>query len=563
MIFFRRKRNRYIPEIDPDEIFLDSHNSPAFDQQQFEGRIEKAITRRTIFITSVIFLCIGFVFAGKVAALQLDQGKKFALQSNQNSFDALPLFANRGNVYDRNNVELVTNTIDTLTQTPIRSYITKPGFSHILGYVSYPKKDSKGYFWQETIIGKAGVEKEFNDELEGKNGLTYTERDALGNTILENMINIPTDGTNIVLSLDSRIQARLHEAVITLADQASFEGGAGVIMNVENGEIIAMVSYPEYDSGILSLGSDRDTIASYFSDSRKVFLNRVIDGLYTPGSIVKPFVALGALTEGIIDPNKQILSTGSIAIQNPYDPELKTIFNDWRAHGWVDLRTAIAVSSNVYFYAIGGGFEDQVGLGIDKINKYIKLFALGDETGINLSGEAKGSVPSREWKEKNFPGDQWRIGDTYNTAIGQYGFQVTPIQMVRAIAALANGGTLRTPTILKDDVATSKSLSLSPENLQIIHEAMRKNVVEGTGASLAIPDISVAAKTGTAQVGISKRYLNSWSVGFFPYEKPRYAFVILMERGPKTTTTGASHAMRDLLLYMKETTPEYFTYESN
>ena len=156
---------------------------------------------------------------------------------------------------------------------------------------------------------------------------------------------------------------------------------------------------------------------------------------------------MGALTEGVIDPYKKILSTGSISIPNPYFPDQKTVFKDWKAHGWTDMREAIAVSSDVYFYEIGGGFESQKGLGIVNIEKYAQLFGIGQKTGIDLPDEKGGIIPGPEWKIKNFKGEPWRIGDTYNTVIGQYGFQVTPLEMVRAISAIANYGTLVTPAL--------------------------------------------------------------------------------------------------------------------
>ena len=145
-------------------------------------------------------------------------------------------------------------------------------------------------------------------------------------------------------------------------------------MDIESGEIIALTNYPEYDSAILSSGSDPKIISGYFTDSRKVFLNRAISGLYSPGSIVKPFFALGALNEKIIDPAKEIFSSGELVLPNPYNPKNPTIFKDWRANGWTDMRMAIAVSSDVYFYQIGGGFGSQKGLGILNIEKYSRMF---------------------------------------------------------------------------------------------------------------------------------------------------------------------------------------------
>lgn len=548
--FYKRKVQLY--EIAPDEIFLDAQNIPEFDTQQFEGRLEKSINKKTIFVLGFFSLLFGILFAGRIGILEIKKGQAYLDRSEYNSLATTPLFADRGIVLDRNNKELIANVLTTSEDTfPHRTYIDLPGFGHLLGYVSYPAKDSNGIYWQEKIVGKDGVEKQFNQELSGTNGLKILETDAFGNAQSENILDKPKNGDNLVLAVDADIQSVLYNAIKDFAAQTKFEGGAGAIMNVETGEIIAMTSFPEYDSNILSEGADRETINAYIHDTRKVFLNKVVSGLYTPGSIVKPFVAIGALSEGIISPEKQILSTGSIAIPNPYDPDLKTVFNDWEAHGWVDLRHALAVSSNVYFYEIGGGFQDQEGLGIDNLHKYDSMFGMGKKTNINMPGETAGNIPNPSWKEKNFPGDPWRIGDTYNTAIGQYGVQVTPLQMVRGIAAIANNGRMITPTVLKtDNVQKGSPIDIAKENFTIIHEAMRLTVTEGTGTVLNTPAVMVAAKTGTAQVGIAKQFMNSWSVGFFPYEHPKYAFVVLVERGPKSNTIGASHVMRTVLDYI-------------
>jgi penicillin-binding protein 2 len=333
-------------------------------------------------------------------------------------------------------------------------------------------------------------------------------------------------------------------------------------MDVTNGEIISSVSYPEYSSEVLSQGKDKEIIKNYFSDKRKVFLDRTLSGLYTPGSIVKPFVALGALQEGIIDPLKKILSTGSISIPNPYNPKEKTVFKDWKAHGWVDMRKAIAVSSDVYFYEIGGGFEGQKGLGILNIEKYSTMFGIGKKTGVDVPDEINGVIPNPEWKLKNFKGDPWRVGDTYHTSIGQYGYQVTLMQMVRATSAIANEGILMTPHFIMGDKNMEIKNSVVPiekSYFEIIHEGMRQAVIEdGTAVALNVPYIKVAAKTGTAQLGVKKDRVNSWVIGFFPYENPRYAFALMMESGPKTNGIGASAIMREVLDYMNQNTPEYF-----
>jgi penicillin-binding protein 2 len=346
-----------------------------------------------------------------------------------------------------------------------------------------------------------------------------------------------------------------------MAKNVNFQGGAGVLMDIKTGELLAITSYPEYDGNILSKGKDRTTISGYFSDKRKVFLNRSVSGLYSPGSIVKPFLGYGALVENVISPLKVIFANGSISIPNPYFPEKKTIFKDHGTFGYVDMRKAIAISSDVYFYEIGGGFESQKGLGIVNIDKYSKLFGIGQKTGINLGGEKDGNIPTPEWKTKTFKGDPWRVGDTYNTSIGQYGFQVTPIQMARASAGIANAGVIYTPhiTLADNNFSTPQnSILIDQSKMSVIHEGMRMAVTEGTCMALNLPAVKVAAKSGTAQVGLGNTNTNSWIVGFFPYENPRYSFALVMERGPKAASGNATRVMSEVIDYMSVYTPEYF-----
>ncbi len=318
-----------------------------------------------------------------------------------------------------------------------------------------------------------------------------------------------------------------------------------------------MTSYPEYSQEGLA-GGDIAAFKSINTDSRRPFLNRVTSGLYAPGSIVKPIVAAAALTEGIISPNKQILSTGSISIPNPYDPKHPTVFKDWRANGWVYVRKAIAYSSDVYFYEVGGGFEDQPGLGIDRLDKYFRLFGFGQDPSLNGFPTQEGNIPTIAWKAKTFPEDPtWRVGNTYHTAIGQYGMQVTPLQAVREAAALANGGKLLVPTLLASSTPQSVDVGIPDATLQIVREGMRYGVTDGIAKAVQFDFVHVAAKTGTAQVGMHNEFINSWMIGFFPYEHPRYAYAMVLERGPQHTTMGSPAAMGQFLLWMHENAPQY------
>lgn len=554
---------RRIKDIDPDEIFLDSKNLPNFNTQQFEGRLEKAIPKHSIILMGIFFTIVSFVFIWQVINLQIIKGEAYFKKSENNTLMKHPIFADRGLIYDRKGILLSWNTwkkedINKLS-SPERSYYPFPGFGLLLGYISAPAKDSSGKYWQDTFIGKDGVESFFNNSLTGVNGERITETDVKGVIQSENMILEPKSGENISLSIDSEIQKKMYDSISNMAQGVNFMGGAGVLMDIKTGEILAMTSYPEYDSNVLSLGSDNKTISGYFSDKRKVFLNRSISGLYSPGSIVKPFLGYGALVDNVISPLKTIFANGSISILNPYFPDKKTIFKDHGIFGNVDMRKAIAISSDVYFYEIGGGFESQKGLGILNIDKYSKIFGIGQETGFNLNGEKNGTIPTPEWKSKTFKGDPWRVGDTYNTAIGQYGFQVTPIQMARAVAAIANLGSIYTPHITLNDkkFEIPTVIPIDASKMIVIKEGMRMAVTEGTCMALNISSVEVAAKSGTAQVGFGNTNTNSWIVGFFPYDNPKYSFALVMERGPKAASGNATRVMSEVIDYMSLYKSEY------
>lgn len=571
MMLFRRKKSMPVYDISPDEIFLDARNIPHFDKDQFEGKIEKPISRRVLFLFGLFLGCIGCVIVGRVFFLQIMTGNSNAARAESNRLAHTIIFSQRGPIYDRTGVVLAWNesqTAATSTATStvpedetfsLRKYDPDLSLSHILGYVRYPQVDANGYYIQSTITGIEGIEETYDAILSGEQGRRIVEQNALGELVAGSIIKRPRDGEPLHLTIDSRIQKTLYEYAHSLMEEKGFSGGAGIIMDVSNGEIIALMSIPGFDSNILSEGSDADALAAYGADPQTPFLNRAIGGRYTPGSIIKPFIAIGALAEGVVTPEKEFYSDGALRVPNPYNPDKPTIFKDWKAHGWVDMRQALAVSSNVYFMTIGGGFGDQKGLGIENIGKYTSLFGIGQKTGIDISGEVDGLVPSIAWKQEQFPDDPWRLGDTYNTSIGQYGFQVTPLQMVRAVAAIANDGLLVVPHLRADaQTAPVDAVPIDAGILTVVREGMRRGVLEGSAKALDVPYAEIAAKTGTAELGVSKERVNSWIQGFWPYESPRYAFVMVMEKGPVTNLIGSASVVRRLFDWMHQNTPEYF-----
>lgn len=553
-----RKKNRKT-EISFDEILLDSSNLPSFNVARLEGRIEKPIPRRSIYAVGFIFALIALMFFGKMFSLQIIDGAELAKQSSENMLQQTLIVAERGIVYDRNGELVAWNELDHTGQYdfPVRAYTDREGLGQLIGYVSYPQKDRAGFYYRHEYLGRSGIEEAYHSELQGVNGAQLVEVTALGEVVSESVVDDAIPGKEIRLSVDAELSEHMYQIIASTTKELGFRSGAGAIMDVRTGEMIAMTSFPSYDPEILSDGDDVAAIEAYNTDDRFPFLNKIVGGAYTPGSIVKPFVAYGALAENIIDPMKVIVSNGSITIPNPYNPENPSIFNDWRAHGAMTMRDAIAYSSNVYFYTIGGGFGDQPGLGITKMYSYFKLFGIGEKTGIPLLGEVEGTVPSPLWKKEVFD-DEWRLGDTYFTSIGQYGFLATPLQMLRAFAALANGGTLITPTLVLGEQGAREELNLNQDDLEVIHEGMRATVIQngGTARALERKDVAIAAKSGTAELGSTKSYVNSWIAGYFPYEEPKYAFILFMEQGPRANTLGAGRVMSWVFNWIAEHRPE-------
>lgn len=550
-------------DIDPDEIFLDDKNLPEFDVHQFEGRMERPITTTTIMLLGMSFLSIGVLFLSRAAFLEIAHGEEYVERSEQNRLEHQLLFPERGLITDRNGVQLAWNVPSPEDLGfSLRQYIETPGFGGVLGFLHYPARDKHGVYFRNDYEAPVGIESYYNEELKGTPGLRILEVDALGNIVSSNVIDPSTPGKNIQLTLDSRLQSHFYSIIGNIVREQDYLGGAGAVMDIESGEILAMASYPDFDPNIMTAGEDHDAIDAYNKDKGTPFLNRITSGIFTPGSIVKPIFAIAALNEGIISPEKQIESIGYITVPNPYFPGKETRFNDWKAHGWLDMRAAIAQSSDVYFYEIAGGFPGQKGLGIARMEQYARMFGYGSTTGIDLAGESVGTIPSPEWKKKMFVNDPtWRIGDTYFTGIGQYGMQVTVLQALREAAIIASDGRVVRPHLSSTAATSSTQLDIPSSYFKVAKEGMRKVVTVGSAPMLNMPEVKIAAKTGTAELGVTKVRVNSWVIGFFPYDRPKYAFAFVMDRGVKGNTTNASYVAAKIFHWMGSSTPEYFESE--
>lgn len=554
-LFVSRKRK---VTIDPEDVFLDASNAPGFDADHLEGTLERPLSRHIPLVTFFLIVVVFSGFAVKLFSLQVIGGDLYEKRAFRNATATTPIFSHRGTIEDRNGVLLAWNEQNAEDEIPLRQYTATSGFSHLLGYVSYPKKDKSGVFWQDEYVGKDGVERQYQNVLQGIAGVRTIEVSATNDIISNNVTISPRDGQNITLTVDGSVQSSLYQAIESLSRKAGFVGGAGVIMDVNTGEVLALASYPEYDNNRFTNANstdDKEYVRHILSASEKPLLNRAVNGAFTPGSTVKPFVALAALAEKVITPEKSIYSSGALVVKNRFGgPD--SIFRDWKAHDYVNMRQAIAQSSDEYFYQVGGGFEGQSGLGIDTIYSYMKKYGFETRTGIDLPGEVEGTIPSREWKKKMFKDGKWLLGDTYVTSIGQYGFKTTVLELARSYALLANGTHMPTPFVKQGEQKSGVSVSVDEEDLKVIREGLRMTVTsdQGTAKVLRFSDLSVAAKTGTAELGVSKDKVNSWVAAYFPYEKPRFVIAVVMEKAARENTFGATLAARDVLDFMRKET---------
>lgn len=555
-----KKRTLINEDIAPDEIFLDDRNMPGFDQQQFEGRIERPIARSSLYALGGLFVFMTLVFWWKLGNMQVTHGAEFAAQSTRNRIDETYIFPERGVISDRNGVPLAWNLPKEGDDADFarRKYIDEEGFGHVLGYLGYPLKDKNGLYYQKAYTAINGIESQYHQLLSGAIGKHLVEVDARGRVVWSNTIIPPVPGKNITLTVDADLQHQLFETISGVARAGNWTAGAGAIMDINNGELIALTSFPEFSSNVMTERDDPEKMDAYNKDKRSPFIDRAVSGLFAPGSIVKPLIAAAALQEKVITKNTVIVSEGRIVIPNKYFPDKPTYFNDWRAHGPMTVKEGIAYSSDVFFYEVGGGFGAQKGLGIDRLEKWYRNFSYGAPTGIDLEGEASGTLPNPEWKEKHFNGDPWRVGDTYFTSIGQYGVQSTLLQPLVEAAAIANEGTILTPHLLKDQPFPTRTLPVDKKNFEIVQQGMRMSASPvGTANVLVMDGVHFGAKTGTAELGVTKNHVNSWVIGFFPYEKPKYAFALVMEHGTKGDTKNAAYTMRKFFDWLAETHPQY------
>lgn len=433
------------------------------------------------------------------------------------------------------------------TELPIRKYAEVPSLAHIMGYVgAVSERDVQNGFAFNQRVGKTGIERSYNTELTGTPGKIHAEVNASGKVVrfISGADNTKTEvGKTLKLNIDTRIQevaatALRNELVRRTQKYGPLPklGASVVIIDPRDGAIRAMVSLPDFSTNLFAQGISQNDYATLTSDPANPLLNRAIQGQFSPGSTLKPFVAAAGLQEGVISADTTVVTPAAITIG-------QFRFPDWKYHGLTNTRKAIAESNNVFFYMVGGGWEEKnfSGLGVDKLNAYLASFGLGSPTKVDLPGELPGLLPDDAWKRKNHD-ERWYIGNTYQSSIGQGYLLATPLQMALGTAAVANGGTVWEPRIVKSflNPDTGEETPLAPTaaktgivnagHLQTVREGMRQAVLSGSAQPLRNLKVTSAGKTGTAQFG-NQGLLHAWFTGFAPYDNPEYAYAILIEGG--------------------------------
>lgn len=454
----------------------------------------------------------------------------------------------------------------SLDVNPVREYLDNGLLSHIFGYTGRASSQDLAAdpsYSLTDYIGKLGLERQYESLLKGQNGSQQTEVDASGNPIRVLASKPSKSGSDLILSLDFELQVKLVESLKKHMDLAGAKKASAVALDPKTGEVLASVSLPTYDNNLFSRGISQTDYDRLLNDPGQPLFNKVVSGVYKTGSIIKPLVASAALEEKVVSPNTVIMDEGKLEVVNKYDPGVVYTFRGWEQSGLgaMTVRRAIAMSSNIYFYTVGGGFGNIGGLGIDKLASYYHKFGLGAKTGIDLPNEASGRVPTPDWKLKTTK-EAWFTGDTYNLSVGQGDIAVSPLQIVNATASIANGGNLLKPRLvqaIRDETGQARStqvsvirkLPISAYNLTVTREGMRQAVESGTACCIMdkqVP-VKVAGKTGTAETNPGKEDPHAWFTAFAPYEDPQIVMAVLVEHAPGEGAEYAAPVARETLAW--------------
>ena len=440
---------------------------------------------------------------------------------------------------------------------PIRKYYYSSLASHVLGYVGKIGNEeytqNEGYELDD-YIGKTGIEYVCEKFLKGKDGLKQTDMSIDGTTTGEYITEEAVSGSNVMLTIDAKVQQVAEKALKEniekinngdYGEKREVYAGSVVVLNVKTGEVISMVSYPNFEPQLFVDGISTEKWNEYTVKGRSALINRTMQSAYAPGSIFKMVPAIAGLETGKITKDEQIECAG--IYPGGYKPKCWYYTTYGRGHGYLTVSQAIQKSCNCYFYEVG------TRIGIDNIEKYATYFGLGQKTNIELPGEISGTLAGKKLYEKL--DEAWYYGNTLSAVIGQAENNFTPIQMARYIAMLTNGGKKLDLTIIKDIInnqgesikteevkdyinkrlgiekTSEENLKIQKENLKTVLEGTQSVTEEGGTAYSVFKDfpIQVGGKTGSAEAGNDKT--NAWFVGFAPYENPEIAVVVLVENG--------------------------------
>jgi penicillin-binding protein 2 len=373
-----------------------------------------------------------------------------------------------------------------------------------------------------------------------------------------------------VLTLDVDLQRAAESALREGMRHVDSTSGVVIAMDPQTGATMAMVSLPSYDNNLFARGISAEDYGQLSDDPEHPLVNHAISGQYPPGSTFKIVPAAAGLEESVIDRETRLKCEGELLLPNKYfpdDPEQAQVFRCWYkwGHGALNIIDGIAHSCDIYFYQVGGGFEDFSGLGMEELGEYARAFGFGEPTGIALPGESGGLVPDDHWKRVNY-GEHWVTGDTYNAVIGQGYVLVTPMQLLNATVAIANGGTLYRPQILYQIIDTEgttvqgfapdviRKVPVSAQNLELVREGMRAAVTRGTAHRVNLAEIAVAGKTGTAEYPGPRDEegnlpTHAWFTAFAPYEEPEIALIVFVSGGHEGAKIAVPIAAKILRVY--------------
>lgn len=418
--------------------------------------------------------------------------------------------------------------------TPIRDYILKQEGAHTFGYVSeindteLEKMKDEGYK-SGDIIGKFGIEKIYDKELRGENGGQQVEVDVSGKPVQILGRKEPVPGDDLELTIDIKLQQAAEKAVDEQLTQIGAHAAAAVVMNPQTGEILAMVSRPAFDPNLFAHGISSKDWNQLNNNPYHPMDNKTITGEYPPGSTFKIVTGTAALTEGVVTPDEQIFDSGHHWIIPKGNA-------DGEALGWLNFRSALAHSDNVYFYEMGNR------LGIDHLEKYARMFGLGAKTGIDLPYEASGLVANRRYKEKNFDDGEWYLSETFDAAIGQGFNLVTPLQAAMVMGEIAADGKRYKPHVVNRIIAPDGSvvkdfqpellsqLDVPEEDIKLVQDGLHDVTKYGTAASSFRGfTVDIAGKTGTAENSQGRDH--GWFVAYGPFDNPNVVVAVIVENG--------------------------------